>query len=261
MSWFSREVKLPTGMIDIHNHVLPGIDDGAGDWAESLAMMRAFVDAGYSVVSVSSHLHHPLFPESSAPVIRALVQAAQEQADAHSLPLRILPGCEIYYQDGLMDWLESGAYVPVGGEGGYLLIEFSTRDTLRMMKELAFQLQMKGIKPVLAHPERYEALQARPEMAREWIRAGWWMQLDLPSIIGETGVYIQRLAVQMLKEGWFHIAATDLHKSPEQADYLQQMLKKLVKLVGYEDAERLLVTNPQRLLAGKSLLEADWLED
>jgi len=163
--------------------------------------------------------------------------------------------------EGLDSPVQRLSKLPVGGEGGYLLIEFSTRDTLRMMKELAFQLQMKGIKPVLAHPERYEALQARPEMAREWIRAGWWMQLDLPSIIGETGVYIQRLAVQMLKEGWFHIAATDLHKSPEQADYLQQMLKKLVKLVGYEDAERLLVTNPQRLLAGKSLLEADWLED
>ncbi|MCB9638959.1 MAG: hypothetical protein H6727_08675 [Myxococcales bacterium] len=261
MGWFSREVTLPTGMIDIHNHLLPGIDDGAGDWDESLAMMRAFVDAGFSTLSISSHLHHPLFPESSAPVIRDLAAQAQQQADAHEIPLRILPGCEIYFQDALMDWIEQEQVVPVGGQGKYLLIEFSTRDTMRMMNELAFQLQMKGIRPVLAHPERYEALQARPDLIRDWIRSGWWMQLDLPSIIGETGPIIQKLAIKILKDGHFHVASTDLHKAPDDPTYLKAMLKKLVKLAGEEEAERLMVTNPQRLLEGKSLLDAAWLDD
>jgi protein-tyrosine phosphatase len=261
MGWFSREIRTPKGMIDIHNHVLPGIDDGAGDWEESLAMMRAFVEAGFSTISVSTHLHHPLFPDNTAQEIRLLATQAQEKADAAAIPLRILPGCEVYFQDALFSWLENEQIVPVSGQGAFVLIEFPMRDPMLLMAELGFQLQVKGVRPILAHPERYDALHKKPALLREWRRAGWLMQLDLPSITGETGVPIQRLAIQILKDGLFDYAASDLHKSPDDPNYFKAMLEKLVKMTDEEEAERLMVVNPSRLLEGKMPKAAIWLEE
>ncbi|MEM1009662.1 MAG: CpsB/CapC family capsule biosynthesis tyrosine phosphatase, partial [Myxococcota bacterium] len=187
MIWFRKKKTLPEGMVDLHNHVLPGIDDGALDWESSLEMMRAYERMGFSTIAATPHRCHPLFPKNvTEQGIHVLVEEAQYRASDDGLSLRVLPGAEYYFSDLFFSTAERAELLSLGGECPFVLLEFPTQHPMTMMKDLVFRLQVQGIRPVLAHPERYLCLHHAPQKLREWHDAGWFFQLDLPSIVGET---------------------------------------------------------------------------
>jgi protein-tyrosine phosphatase len=261
MWWFSRKEDLPTGMVDLHNHLSPGIDDGAQSDEDTLDMLRVFIDTGFSKIAITSHLCHPMFPDVTAERIRERVAHVQALVAAHQLPIEVVPGSEIYYQDHLLEKLEAGELVPLGGEGNVYLIEFPPQDPMVHMKELGFELSLKGIRPVLAHPERYTALQRKPSLLHDWRRAGWAMQLDIASLMGSEGRAVRKLSEKWLQERGFDLAASDMHRPLKPEGQFRKMLERLLKQVGREEATRLLVHNPDRLLSGTHLLEAEDADD
>ena len=257
LRWLFRREEIPQGMTDVHNHLVPGLDDGASDDAEALAMLRGFAEAGYKEIAVSCHLGHPLFDTVSPENITQGVAYLRELAEREGIALSLWPGCEIYYSDLMAEKILAGDVLSVGGSSRYLLIEFSPRDPMQHLKEIAFQLQVRGKQPILAHPERYDAVCKSPEIIRTWSHAGWLMQLDLPSLTGESGPLIKKTAEILLKKRLFHLAASDLHRGKDAKLKLETMLRRLVRLCGEEEAHRLLVTNPSRLIADQPIFEID----
>ena len=253
--WFKRQkIDLPAHLVDLHCHIIPDIDDGSVDEDESLQMLRLFVEQGYEILVSTSHLGHPLFPEVSVEVIRQGIQTLEKIVEEYDLPLKIYMGAEIYYSDFFLDELANNRLVKLGNNGTYMLIEFPPRDPLSLLKQLVFDLGIKGIQPVLAHPERYDILLRRPKLAREWVNAGWILQLDLPSLINENGPAVRKLAFRFLNEGLYDLAASDLHHA-EPTKNLEKMLQVLIKKVGYEETERLVSTNPRLMVEGKPIVE------
>ncbi len=248
---FRKKTQPLHSMMDFHNHLVFGVDDGSRTPEESVDMMRHYVAAGYSTICVSSHLHHPLFPEVTSTKIREGVTLLRDLASQESIPLEIRVGAEHFVSDHFLLAMESEALVPIAG-GKYLLVEFSLHDPMTHMKELAFQLSIKGYHPVLAHPERYPTLQRKPELSEEWRKAGWNFQLNLPTLIAKDGK--RKLARLWLKRNQYDLAATDLHHTPPYEGWLTELTDELQQRVGYEEAQRLLVTNPRRMLENKPLL-------
>jgi protein-tyrosine phosphatase len=249
---FRKKKTIPlSGLVDFHNHLVPGIDDGALSEEESLAMMQHYVDAGYTTVCVSSHLHHPMFPDVTVEAIRQGVQRLRELATEAQLPLKLEVGAEHFVSDHFLEGMESGDLLPVA-DGKYLLVEFSLHDPMMHMKELAFQLSVKGYHPILAHPERYPTLQRKPELAEEWRQAGWHFQLNLATLISKSG--LKKLAKRWLKQSHYDLAATDLHHTPPYEGWLTELTDELQRLTSHEEANRLLITNPKRLLTGQPML-------
>lgn len=256
--WLKRKTKIPQNMADLHNHVLPEIDDGATSMDSSLSMLRDFAYTGYSAVAVSCHLGHPRYPEVSAALIREGVQRVQEQLDQEGIAIRLFPGAEIYCDDQFEARLQEGALLSIGGEGPFYLIEFALRDPMLRMKELAFELGLSGIRPVLAHPERYETLHRKPHLLQEWRQAGWLAQLDLCSLLQEDGRDVYKLALHFIRERAFDIAASDLHGPTGK---VRRMVEALAQLVDTDELERLLVTNPHRILQGQEPISLEKYED
>lgn len=261
MWWFGRDKDLPEGMIDLHNHLAPGIDDGSTSDEDTLAMLDQFLDVGFTKVAITSHLQHPLFGNVTAPLIKERTAHVKALAEAHQLPIEIHPGAEIYYRDDLLSRIEAGELLPLGGDSPYYLIEFAVSDPMPYIKDIGFQMGVKGLRPVMAHPERYHVLQRKPELIHEWRRAGWAMQLDLPSLLGQDGRGTRKVARRWLKEGAFDLAASDLHRPLKPEGQLRKMLNRLVQDVGQEEAHRLLVENPQRILQHTHLKEAPDRDD
>ncbi len=249
-----KDIQLPVGMVDLHNHVLPGVDDGPKTIDSSLEMLRDFAASGYSTVSVSCHMMHHRFPNVSSELIRNTVEQVQTRLKEEGIAIQLLPGCEIFFDDRfLIEW-EAGTLLPVGGDGPYYLIEFSLRDPMLRMKELVFELSVKGIRPILAHPERYDVLLRKPELIHAWKEAGWIMQLDLCSLLPDGVRDVRKLAQRYIHEHVFDIAATDLHGPTGR---VREMATALARETNEDELKRLLVTNPQRILEGHYVIQID----
>jgi protein-tyrosine phosphatase len=254
MIFFRRQPQLQ-GMTDIHNHVLPCIDDGASDIEASLAMLQNLAQAGFTAVSVSCHLGHPTFPDVSVQSIHDGVELIRQKLDSAGIAIELYAGAENYCDENLLPRFDAGQLLSVGGNTNWYLIEFSNMDPMLHMQEIAFQLSMRGVRPILAHPERYHALMRKPALANIWKDCGWSLQLDLGHLLYRDNWEAHKLARSMLNQGIYDLAATDLH---QPSGDLPKMLRALVKIVGIEEATRLMVSNPHRILANQSLEEIEF---
>lgn len=197
--------------IDIHSHLLPGIDDGAVDWTDSLNMLRVAVDAGTSVIAATSHVPHGWRgarpPHEVAP---RLVAELNQRAQEAGLPITVVPGMEIYLEPETATRLEEGTLLTLNGSR-YALIEVGfTHWTTGT--ELCLQAVLDaGFVPVLAHPERNRRLQRRPELLRPFVEQGALGQVNAGSLIGAFGQGSKRTAGVLFERGLAHIIASDAH--------------------------------------------------
>ncbi|MCI3927240.1 hypothetical protein MO973_44420 [Paenibacillus sp. TRM 82003] len=198
-------------MIDIHCHILPGVDDGAKDMEMSLAMARAAVKDGVRTIVCTSHY------TNGWRVDRALVASRLEQVRAalaqHDIPLRLLPGNEVRLESlsFVLDGMRSGSFYYLADNPGFLLLEQAWEgfnpDTNRLVERLLHQ----GTRPILAHPERHMFFRMRPSLLEELLAMGAWSQVNVGSLLGENGPDAQAFAYDLLDRGLLHTIGTDAH--------------------------------------------------
>ena len=242
---------MSTGFTDLHCHLLWGIDDGAKTEADSLAMARALVSLGFSDVACSPHAR-PEYASGDSALCdgrRAEVQAA---LDREQIPLRLHSNAENVLDPELIFRIEKERR-PIGA-GPYLLAEAPYFASLPQLGEIIFRLRVKGVTPLIAHPERCKEFE-RPGRAAEAVRAGAHLQLDIGALIGRYGRTPRKLARAFLEEGLYSVASTDLHSPTDAAKWVGASIAELKKLAGPAAVERLLGTNPGRILRGEPLPE------
>lgn len=235
--------------VDLHLHLLPGVDDGAKTPADALAMARALVELGFSDAAPSPHVNERAEPADVCEVRRA------ELADGlarEGIALRLHPNAENVLEPGLLERLarETRAL----GAGRYLLAEVPYLAPVPALPQLIFRLQLKGLTPVVAHPERCREFE-RPGRAAEVAGAGAALQLDVGALVGRYGSGARKLSRGFLAEGLYAVAATDAHSPKDLETWVPEALRELRKLAGEAGAERLLAENPGRILRGEPLLE------
>jgi protein-tyrosine phosphatase len=229
-------------MIDLHCHILPGIDDGAASLGVSLDMARASVAGGVSVVVCTPHILPGLYHNSSAQIGSA-VQHLQDALGQERIPLRLVAGADVHMVPDLIAGLRSGRIPSIAGSR-YVLVEPPHHTAPPQLESFFFGLLVEGFVPILTHPERLNWLQHRYEPIQRLVRAGVWMQITSGSLTGAFGRSAQRWAYRMLDEGCVHILATDAHDTHRRRPDLRRGRDAAAARVGMEEAEHLVFTRP-----------------
>ena len=197
--------------VDIHNHILPGIDDGAQNLEESMALIRGFGEMGISSFIATPHILPPLYPNSPESIGEAHQQLMDHLMDRQMTHVAIEPAAEHMIDDTFEDRLEQGAIMPLRKK--YLLVEMSYLQPSLNFQDAIQKIAKKRLIPILAHPERYLYLHQRPEKYRQYKEQGILFQLNMLSLGGYYGPGVQDAAHFLLEEGYYDFLATDAHNT------------------------------------------------
>jgi protein-tyrosine phosphatase len=231
--------------VDLHSHVLPGVDDGVKTLDESRKLLVGLRDLGYSRVVATPHMRTARF-ENSADGLRHAMDALREQlGDDDALPDLDL-AAEHHLDDVIFERLVRGEGLPYPG-GKAALIELPEARFPLGVEHRFFDLMVRGIRPVVAHPERYLPLFTSSEPLATWVSRGVAAQLDLMSLVGRYGKNQRKAAERMLDEGLYLVAASDVHH-PKHLTLVAEALDVLERRVGASGRDALLVEGPAELL-------------
>ena len=248
-------------MIDIHSHILPGLDDGAKSIEETLGMVRQLQEAGFKTLIATPHVLEGRAYLSPADILAETEQVRECVARA-GIPVEILPGAENYIFPDMAKWAQAGKLLTLGNTGKYLLLELPMLEIPHYTDQVFFELQVNGLTPVLAHPERYRSLYDKPERLLDWANKGILFQLDLRSLDGKYGPQAKRLAEVMLHSDLVHFVGSDAHRvARSESAYLEE-LRSVKGIVGEERFREVTMGNPRGVVEGKLLLrERDYFLD
>lgn len=243
-------------MIDLHVHILPGLDDGPSDPEESLAMCRLAVEDGTTVLVATPHMCDGLYDVPPDAVLRA-AERLQQDAAAAGLPLRILPGGDIHAQPDLPARLRARQALTIADGGKYVMVEFSHAGLPPGVEELLFALHLGGITPIITHPERNGAIQENPGRLRQLVEAGNLVQVTAGSLTGAFGRRVERCARRLLTERLVHVVASDAHSAGRRAPGLCQARQVVEMEVGLDEAAEIFDRRPEQVLNGQAVTPSE----
>lgn len=235
-----------TDLIDLHCHLLPGIDDGAPNLATSLAMARIAIADGIKMMACTPHIYPGLY-ENTGPAIRQAVVDLQARLNEADLALQITSGADTHITPDLIAGLRTGR-VPSLHNSRYFLLEPPHHVAPPRLAETVFDLLAAGYVPVVTHPERLSWIEDRYETFIALARQGAWMQVTAGSLTGRFGPAAQYWGERLLDEGWVHILATDSHGVDRRPPLLAEGQRAAERWVGTEEARHLVQTRPQVIL-------------
>jgi protein-tyrosine phosphatase len=238
-----------SGLVDLHNHVLFGVDDGAHSVAESVAMLEGLARLGYTDVAVSPHFD----ADSGEPRIHRQLEiiSAIDAAQADIVLPRLYPGAEILLDERFFDPVHDSMWPPIGGKGSSYLVELGMYPGAVpvRLEEHVFRLCARGLTLVLAHPERMADMQRDRERLQGLRSAGMLLQLDAMALVGRYGRKAQDFASLVIEDDGYDLVASDIHK-PDDIALLERALLHLSD--NYRDSfERLTSLAPRLVLEGR----------
>ncbi len=238
-------------MIDLHSHILPGLDDGAQSLEDSLAMARMAVDSGVTAMAATPHC----LDDRSREVYDAWKLLRQALKEA-GIPLRLCLGMEIFGTRDTARLLQEGRLFTLNGSR-YPLIEFSFHSSGEEETWILHSVCKAGYTPIVAHPERYTYVQQNPEIVNRWRRMGCLLQVNRGSLLGRFGVSAQEMGAELVERGFAAAVATDAHSSRMRTPWMKDVRQMLARQISPLCARTLLQDNPRRILKNELLPSAE----
>jgi protein-tyrosine phosphatase len=239
------------GLVDLHSHILWGIDDGCETRSETLAAARLLVELGFSDSAPSPHAVASL-PSGDPACAAARLVEVQALLQAEGIPLTLHRNAENRLDAEFLARADGDGRRGIGPSQRWVLVEAPFESALPALPDLVFRLRRKGIFPLFAHPERCFEFE-RPGRAAEVVRLGGSLQLNVGALAGIYGKGPRRLAERFLDDGLYAVAATDLHRADGAHEWLDEALAALERRAGAAGLERLMAENPRHILAGEEL--------
>ncbi|MGA2434902.1 MAG: CpsB/CapC family capsule biosynthesis tyrosine phosphatase [Bryobacteraceae bacterium] len=238
-------------MVDLHSHVLPGLDDGARTLEESVEMIRMAAGAGTTDLVATPHANL----EYSFDQTRTEEKLA-ELAEKSGGVVRLYPGCDFHLSiDNIHDALRNPAKYTINHKN-YLLVEFADTLIPKPTEEVFARMGNAGLIPVVTHPERNFLLHTQLDRLIRWVENGCLMQVTAASFLGRFGTEARDFARLLMDRGAVHFVASDAHDCQDRTTRLDEAYEHVRKRWGGERAERLFVANPRAVLTGDPLPEA-----
>lgn len=240
-------------MIDIHTHILPGVDDGSQSISDSIAMAKLAVKSGVKGIIVTPHCEYPNGDGiADAREMRRTAKEFQNALDENGIPLRIFTGMEISAAPDTAGLLQNGIYAALA-DSRYALIEFSFTHYSTQTTHILESLLSIGTVPVIAHPERYLYVQEDPEILNIWADMGCLLQINRGSILGRFGELPQLVSNDMLDRGFVSFIASDAHGSDQRTTWMSDIWQFLCRQYSPKCAKTLLWDNPLAILKNKEI--------
>ncbi len=236
-------------MIDLHAHILPGLDDGARDLDESLAMARLAVRDGVTTMACTPHVWPPRYDCVAADVARHTA-ALQAAIDTQDIGLDLVVGGDVHLQTNLLERLQAGL-VPTLNGTAYFLLELDPDVLTPNLGRFCHHLADAGYRPIITHPERLRWIDSHFDVIRALHDAGLVMQATAGSLLGRFGPHAKRWAVHMLDKGMIDVLASDAHGIRARQPGLAAARRFVETRLGSVMAERLVLQNPQAILRGE----------
>jgi len=234
--------------IDIHNHILPGIDDGPKTLEESASMARCYVEVGITQIITTPHFIPGTAWAAGRERIAEKIQELTDFLQGEQISLHILPGMEIAYHKKLLDRYEKGLLQPLANSTTYLL-EPSFQDTAEDLLLCSTKLKEQGQNVILAHPERIKTFQESLEPLIEQIHDGLEVQLNTGSVLGKFGSESRDTAMRLIERKSVHYLASDAHSATNRKPVNAQEWHELSSILGPQLLTTLCIDNPNKLLS------------
>jgi protein-tyrosine phosphatase len=233
-------------MIDLHCHLLPGIDDGAKDLETSLAMARMACSDGVSVVACTPHILPGVY-NNSGPAIRQAVAGLRKELSQAGIPISLVTGADVHIAADLPFQLSDGRALTLN-DTRYLLLEPPHSQMPPRLDDLVFGVQAAGFVPILTHPERLSWIEGHYDQIVRLFRNSVLMQITAGSLMGRFGRRPCYWAERMLDDGLCHLLASDAHDTKQRPPRLAEARELAAQRLGQDEATHLVLTRPQGIL-------------
>jgi protein-tyrosine phosphatase len=234
--------------VDIHSHLIPGIDDGCAVMEEAIACIEQLKSAGYVGSICTPHLWPQLYPLNTPQQVKLLCQHLSEDLAAAGVEYRIWPGGELRLFDGVIEWMERYG-VPTLADSRCVLTDFWDQKWPRWFVKPFRWLIERKYQPIFAHPERVAASFNHPEMLDELRQMGVWLQGNFRCFTAEEGYHADRIVRQLMGEGKYNLLALDMHK-PDTLPGRLDGIALASREFGADVVERLTNAAPRKLVLG-----------
>lgn len=238
-------------MIDIHSHILPFVDDGAKNMDEAIEMTKIAYESGISTIIATPHYIENEGYNSYQENLKILDKLKMELKE-RNINVEILLGNELFITYDVFKLIDSNEIATLNNTK-YLLIEFPRLNMPIYVENLIYNLKLKGIIPIIAHPERYEKVIEDPNILYNFIIKGALCQINLPSLNGRYGKKVKETAQILVKHKMIHFVASDAHSSRKATPDVRDSVEILESLIGSEKANKLLIENPHKLITSEDI--------
>lgn len=242
-------VREDFSMIDLHSHILPGIDDGAKDLSESLAMLKLAYECGTQVIVATPHMQPGVYNNDKVKIQSAYKQV-QEKLNTEDIDLELKFAAEVHLCPEVMLWAEKGELPFIGQYDGYriLLLELPHSSVPLGTSKLIKWLLHNNIRPMIAHPERNRAIRKEPYHLKKLAELGCLFQVTADSLVGNFRKDAQDFAIELLKNGLVHCVASDCHGIEKRSPDLSPAYKLVRELSSQKYADELFIHFPKQIL-------------
>jgi len=239
-------------VVDIHSHILPGIDDGSSDLAESLRMLEIAAESGTTDIVATPHAN---LEYDFDPAIVA--EKLEELRTANPTSVKIHQGCDFHLDyDLIQDAVANPTKYTINGHS-YLLIELADIFPTNTIPPILDVLIRAGMTPILTHPERYFGLRGKEGEIKEWVTRGCLVQVTGQSLLGVFGSKARKMSERLLDDQMIHFIASDAHRSEGRTPRLSDAREAVTSRAGEKTAELLFEVNPKAVLTGEALPKSE----
>ena len=223
-------------MLDIHSHILPNIDDGATSINDTDKLLKKAVSEGISHIIATPHFD-PTY-HTTKPIILDKVKMVNDYAKENDIPITVYPGQEVRIYAELLDNLNQ--HVTLMDKGQYMLIEFPEDHVPMYAEQIFYGMQLKGIQPILVHPERNQGIIKNPNILYEFVNRGVLTQVTAGSIVGKFGKPIKKLSLELINHELIHFIASDAHKIGSRDFHMTKARKIMTRKFGKDYTDNLI---------------------
>ncbi len=233
-------------MIDIHSHIIPNVDDGARSVEETFNILKEAQEAGFTDVILTSHFLLNYY-ETNAQELIFWKEKLQEILKKQGTKINLHSGMEIYITNQMEELLENKKILTLANSR-YMLIELPLATNVKYFDYVVYYLEAKGIKPIIAHPERYKCVQKDPDIVEEYIEKGCLIQCNYGSIVNLYGREAEKTIKTLLKKNQVHFLGSDVHRENGTYLIILDAIKKIRKIIGENKINEITTINPKKIL-------------
>ena len=239
--------------IDIHSHILYGIDDGSKTIEESIEIIKQHIEMGFTHVVVTPHYIENSKYTSNNKTKKEILNTLEKELKKQNIKINLYLGNEVFVTENIEELLKNKEISKINNSK-YLLIELPMNQKPKNINNIIYELKIKGIIPIIAHPERYDYVEKNPNIVNEWIEEGAILQSNYGSIIGIYGKGPKKTIKKLLKKNVISILSTDIHY-PNNNIYknIEKIRKKIKKITKEETYNKLTSINPLKIIKNEEI--------